>query len=140
MKHRYFSIFGGQSFLLEQWVIILCKLVVLVVIFGMTDRFGWNGELIYFFLIALLVALIGDAVHKEIDSKKGVYCALCESDYTDSTKKGGMIYHWMGICPECIPGLKYRLDHYGKEIGDCPPDMAFADYIRKVRKSASKSE
>ena len=65
-----------------------------------------------------------------------VICDLCDTDYTNSTVSGGMIFHHKAVCPNCSSHILEDCKKHGEEHfieAQCPEDKSFADFVRDFR-------
>ena len=96
------------------------------------------------------IALVGIVMNKSIKDKWReaeetgepvkvgdlVVCDVCDKDYTHSDAKGGFIFGSYGYCPTCAENRINEIRRYGEEHyirAHCPPDMSFADFVRRYR-------
>ena len=66
-----------------------------------------------------------------------VYCDLCNEDYTDLDLQGGFLFGSHAVCPACAPRLLREIYECGEERfikASCPAGMAFADWVRSIRR------
>lgn len=65
-----------------------------------------------------------------------VACDFCGKDWTDSNVSGGFLFDSKAVCPECAPRSLESIKGYHEERfirGYCPPDLSFADWVRRLR-------
>jgi len=64
-----------------------------------------------------------------IDIGDMVLCDLCNADYTDSDKQGGVLIGSYAVCPEC------EKEKFQGEKADekCPPDTSFKEWVLGLR-------
>lgn len=71
------------------------------------------------------------------DGNGGVYCDCCARDYSNSYKRGGLIFGSKAVCPECEPTILELAKNHGgqKHIKEfCLPEMSFKDWIYLLRR------
>lgn len=65
---------------------------------------------------------------------EGVYCDICNEDYTESTAVGGVLVGSYSLCPKCA-----------REYRETPDDRAeegketFRDFVSRVRRGDTES-
>lgn len=65
-----------------------------------------------------------------------VLCDFCCKDWTDSNVSGGFLFQSKAVCPQCALRTLPSIQAYGEEgfiREHCPPDLSFADWVRKLR-------
>lgn len=73
----------------------------------------------------------------EIPDNGIVLCDMCNTDYTLSDDKGGILFGDNGVCPNCADRMLPDIERYGETqyINDkAGPDETFKDFIYRVRK------
>lgn len=65
-----------------------------------------------------------------------ILCDMCNEDYTESLKQGGILFGSRGVCPKCAPDIEKSAVECGEQdyIRDrAGPDETFRDFIRRLR-------
>ena len=68
-----------------------------------------------------------------LDPGNMVVCDLCNADYTNSDRSGGIMFSGKAVCPDCTPRFEKTIKKYKEEqyiTGRCPENVSFADWIR----------
>jgi hypothetical protein len=61
-----------------------------------------------------------------------VLCDYCNTDFTDSSEQGGLMFGSKAVCPRCAPKLeedakRYNETHFIRER--CPEGVSFKDFV-----------
>jgi hypothetical protein len=65
-----------------------------------------------------------------------VVCDSCNENWTDRPESGGFLFHSKAVCPACAPEYEASVQRLKEErfLGQrCPPDLSFADWVRRLR-------
>lgn len=63
-----------------------------------------------------------------------VLCDMCNADYSNSSKKGGITFGSKAVCPECTPRIENNAKKFNEEwmIKErCPQDKTFCQWVRE---------
>lgn len=64
-----------------------------------------------------------------------IKCTLCERDYTNSKKKGGMLFGKQLICPECKDAFMLLIKEYNEQHlirEHAFQDETFCDFAKRM--------
>jgi hypothetical protein len=64
-----------------------------------------------------------------VDAGNLVICDLCNEDYTNSDKCGGVLYFSYAACPDCAS----RYDGKKRDIVRARKDETFRDFVYRMR-------
>lgn len=71
--------------------------------------------------------------------QSGVYCDICNKDYTDDNQsRGGFVFNGTAYGPCCAQqGMELIIKYEETKfiVAICPPNMSFATFIRDYRYS-----
>ena len=69
-----------------------------------------------------------------MDCGENVYCDICNKDWTNSNKPGGIYLFSRVYCPDCEESGLDSLQHIKEQIvvKVCPINMSFADWVRDI--------
>ncbi len=71
-----------------------------------------------------------------IEIGEKIYCDLCNKDFSESDRSGGLLYGSKAVCPDCQGRMEEGAKKYNEESyikARCPENMSFRDFVLKIR-------